>query len=66
LIINNIDHESAGTFRRTDLIGISGCDQALTPSFEMTEAKKVQEDNFWRIMESRKRGQMRLSDFIEI
>jgi len=37
LIMNNIDHESAGTFRRTDLIGISGCDQALTPSFEIEE-----------------------------
>jgi Fic family protein len=37
LIINNIDHESAGTFRRTDLIGISGCDRALTPSFEIEE-----------------------------
>jgi Fic family protein len=37
LIMNNIDHESAGTFRRTDLIGISDCDQALTPSFEIED-----------------------------
>jgi len=37
LIMNNIDHESAGTFRRTDLIGIRGCDQALTPSFEIED-----------------------------
>ena len=37
LIMNNIDYESAGTFRRTDLIGISGCDRALTPSFEIED-----------------------------
>jgi len=42
LIMNNIDHESAGTLRRTDLIGISGCDQSLTPSFEIEdELKKI-------------------------
>jgi len=51
LIMNNIDHESAGTFRRTDLIGISVCDQVLTPSFEIEdELEKIIEDyynNVW-------------------
>jgi Fic family protein len=47
LIMNNIDHESAGSFRRTDLIGISGCDQALTPSFEIEdELEKIISDYY--------------------
>jgi Fic family protein len=47
LIMNNIDHESAGTFRRTDLIGISGCDQALTPSFEIEDELETIIDNYY-------------------
>lgn len=31
-IMNNIDYESAGVFRRTDDIGIVGCDLRVTPS----------------------------------
>lgn len=31
LIMSNIDNESAGTFRRTDAVGISGCDLRLCP-----------------------------------
>lgn len=47
LVMNNIDHESAGTFRRTDLIGISGCDQALTPSFEIEDELETIIDNYY-------------------
>lgn len=32
LILDNIDYEMAGVFRRTDNIGIQGCDVILTPS----------------------------------
>ena len=47
LIMNNIDHESAGTFRHTDLIGISGFDQALMPSFEIEHGlEKIIEDYY--------------------
>jgi Fic family protein len=47
LIMNNIDYESSGTFRRTDLIGISGCDRALTPSFEIEdELGKIIDDYY--------------------
>ncbi|MCK4270441.1 MAG: Fic family protein [Methanogenium sp.] len=35
LIMQNIDHESAGYFRRTDDIGIIGCDALLSPSSEI-------------------------------
>jgi len=52
LIMNNIDHESAGTFRHTDLIGISGCDQALMPSFEIEDGlEKIIEDYYNNIRE---------------
>lgn len=37
LIMNNIDAESAGTFRRIDDIGIAGCDLRLAPSELITE-----------------------------
>jgi Fic family protein len=52
LIINNIDHESAGTFRRTDLIGISGCDQTLTPSFEIEEELDKIINNYYNNVEA--------------
>jgi len=32
LIMNNIDHHSAGSFRRIDSLAISGCELAVTPS----------------------------------
>ncbi len=35
IIMNNIDSESAGVFRRTDMIGIMGCDLRITPSIEI-------------------------------
>jgi Fic family protein len=41
-IMDNIDHESAGDFRRTDMVGIGGCESQLSPSVvieqELTEA----------------------------
>jgi Fic family protein len=37
LIMSNIDDESAGSFRRSDLVGISGCDRRLTPAFEIED-----------------------------
>ena len=42
LIMNHIDHESAGSFRRTDGSGITGCDLLLSPSSEIpTELQKI-------------------------
>jgi hypothetical protein len=35
--MSNIDDESAGSFRRSDLVGISGCDRRLTPAFEVED-----------------------------
>lgn len=35
IIMNNIDNESAGVFRRTDMIGIMGCDVRVAPSTEI-------------------------------
>jgi Fic family protein len=41
-IMNNIDDESAGAFRRTDLIGIEGCEIRLCPSIEIeSELKNI-------------------------
>lgn len=37
LIMQNIDNESAGVFRRTDDIGIVGCDIRISPSIEIEE-----------------------------
>ncbi|HSD58295.1 MAG TPA: Fic family protein [Methanotrichaceae archaeon] len=37
LIMRNIDDESAGVFRRTDMVAISGCDFRLTPAFEIED-----------------------------
>jgi Fic family protein len=40
--MNNIDDESAGAFRRTDLIGIEGCEIRLCPSIEIeSELKNI-------------------------
>lgn len=35
LIMNNIDDESAGSFRGSDIVGISGCDLRVAPAFEI-------------------------------
>jgi len=35
IIMNNIDTESAGVFRRSDMIGIMGCDLRVTPYIEI-------------------------------
>jgi Fic family protein len=35
IIMNNIDTESAGVFRRSDMIGIMGCDLRVTPYVEI-------------------------------
>ena len=35
IIMNNIDTESAGVFRRSDMIGIMGCDLRVTPHIEI-------------------------------
>lgn len=43
-IMSNIDFESAGMFRRTDDIGITGCDVRLTPSIMV-------EDELYRIID---------------
>jgi Fic family protein len=37
LIMNNIDDESAGSFRRSDIVGISGCDLRVAPAIEIED-----------------------------
>jgi len=37
IIMNNIDTESAGVFRRSDMIGIMGCDLRVTPHIEIED-----------------------------
>jgi len=52
LIMNHIDHESAGSFRRTDGIGITGCDLMLSPSSEIpNELRKIIEYYYRRLEE---------------
>ncbi len=47
LIVSNIDEESAGSFRRSDTIGISGCDLRLTPAFEIEdELQRIIDDYY--------------------
>lgn len=48
LILNNIEPDSAGTFRRIDDICISGCDLMLTPSLEIESELKELIDNYYR------------------
>jgi len=47
IIVNNIDYESAGSFRRSDFIGISGCDLRVTPSFEIEDELKHAIDDYY-------------------
>lgn len=49
IIMSNID-DSAGVFRRSDLVGISGCDFRLTPAFEIEdELKRIIDDYYERL-----------------
>ena len=51
-IMNNIDFESAGVFRRTDDVGIVGCDLAVTPSILIEkELQKIIEDYYIKIQD---------------
>lgn len=50
LIMYNIDMESAGTFRRTDDVGIIGCDLAVTPSILIEEELGRIIDEFYQKM----------------
>lgn len=46
IIMSNID-DSAGVFRRSDLVGISGCDFRLTPAFEIEdELRRIIDDYY--------------------
>lgn len=47
IIVSNIDYESAGSFRRSDFIGISGCDLRVTPSFEIEDELKHAIDDYY-------------------
>ncbi|MCW4013723.1 MAG: Fic family protein, partial [Candidatus Bathyarchaeota archaeon] len=51
LIMNNIDYESAGTFRRTDDIGIIGCDLAVTPSLLIEDELSILIDEYYQQIE---------------
>lgn len=48
LIMHNIDHESAGAFRRSDGIGITGCDLMLCPASEIPDALQKTIDFYYR------------------
>lgn len=51
-IMDNIDLESAGTFRRIDDVGIAGCDIAVTPALLIEEElNKIIDDYYKRIKE---------------
>jgi Fic family protein len=47
IIVSNIDYESAGSFRRSDFIGISGCDLRVTPYFEIEDELKRAIDDYY-------------------
>jgi Fic family protein len=54
LIMNNIDFESAGTFRRTDDIRIAGSDIIPTPSLIIREEIENRIDEFYQGIEEKK------------
>jgi Fic family protein len=49
-IMDNIDLESAGVFRRTDLVGINGCEFQLTPSMMIgTELQEALDEYYKKL-----------------
>ena len=52
LIMNNIDYESAGSFRRTDDIGIEGYDNMLCPSALIEEELEKAIQQYYEELES--------------
>lgn len=54
MIMNNIDAESAGTFRRMDSIGIGGCDLSVTPSAMIeTELREIIDEYYGSVVDSK-------------
>ncbi len=54
LIMNNIDFESAGVFRRTDINGILGCEHRVTPSILIEdELQQIIDKYYSRLDEGR-------------
>lgn len=54
LIMNNIDFESAGAFRRTDFIAIRGCEHQVTPSILIEdELQQIIDKYYSRLDEGR-------------
>jgi Fic family protein len=51
IIMNNIDNESAGAFRRTDMIGIMGCDLRVAPSTEIENELNEKINNYYNNLE---------------
>ncbi len=51
LIMDNIDYESAGTFRRVDDIGIRGRDLALCPAIFIQERLEAEIGNYYQSLE---------------
>jgi fido (protein-threonine AMPylation protein) len=52
LIMNNIDTEGAGTFRETDLVGITGRDFLLTPALMIEEELLAAIDHYYGRIEA--------------
>lgn len=52
LIMNNIDMESAGVFRRIDGIGIAGCDLSVTPSIRIKPELEKQITTYYKRLEN--------------
>ncbi len=47
-IMSNIDYESAGVFRRSDDVGIVGCDLRITPAVEIENELKQIIDSYYK------------------
>ena len=54
LIMNNIDMESAGSFRRTDEVSISGCNIKITPAIMVKEELENIMSNYYNRIENGK------------
>ncbi len=52
LIMNNIDFESAGAFRRTDDVGIDGCDLKVCPAIFIEEEIDILIKNYYEKLDN--------------
>ncbi|MBN2489069.1 MAG: Fic family protein [Methanosarcinaceae archaeon] len=54
IIMDNIDYESSGNFRRTDDIGIIGCELMVAPSIIIEEELQKMIDNYYNSIDNGK------------